>query len=118
MVTKEKKDVGKQFVDLSGNSRYYARMVQFGFITGVCGLLFKYILLVYGFDDLKGWVGTMFGGIADFGGIVGIVGFALFILGLISVALLGKKVHLYLRIGILIAVAIFMRGFISLSSFL
>ena len=118
MKSKENNNEKDYFVDLKGRSKLYAQVVQFGLIIAVIGLLLKYSLLLYGLDTINGFVGSLFGGIADFGGLIGIVGFSLLVFGLLSLALLGNRVHLYLRIGILIATALIIRSFLSNSFFM
>ena len=117
MKSKEKTKEDDFFVNFTGRTKFYAQLVQYGFIIACIGLISKYILLLYKLNDLDGIVGRLFGGIADFGGLVGIIGFCILIFGLISIAFLGNKVHLYLRIGILIALALIIRSLFSYSFF-
>ena len=115
MKSKETKNHDNLFSNLIEKTKFYAHLVQFGFVIASVGILSKYFILIYKLDDIDGIFGKLFGGLADFGGLMGLAGFCVMIFGLISVALLGEKVHLYLRIGILIALALILKSFFSFS---
>ena len=105
------------YQNLTGSSKVYGFVVQFGFGLSLLGLILRYFLLVYKFQNLKDAAGDIFQGIADFFGLVAFLGIGTMIFGLLSLALLGKDIHLYLRIGILIALGMIIGRFFSLGYF-
>lgn len=117
LVEKEIEEDKPLFRNLTGNSKLFGLIVQGGFGLTLIGLVLRYFLLVYKFDRIKGAGGDFFEGVADFFGLVAFFGMGAMIFGLISVALMGKEVHLYLRIGILITLAIIISRFFSLGFF-
>ena len=116
MVEKEKKE--KQLLgNLTGNSKMFGFVAIGGFAVTLLTLLLRSFLLVYKFQNIDGTAGKIFQGIADFFGLAAFLGFGLMILGLLSLAVLGKDVHLYLRIGILIAIGMIIGRFFPLGFF-
>ncbi|MGA1865965.1 MAG: hypothetical protein ACMUFK_00695 [Thermoplasmatota archaeon] len=117
MAKKEKEDERSLYQNLTGSSKVMGHIVQGGLAATVLGLLVRYFLYTYKFQNIKDPAGKIFDGIADFFGLFAFLGFGILILGLLSIALVGKDVHLYLRIGILVGVAIILGRFLTFGFF-
>lgn len=115
MVEKVKKEVSLHN-DLTGNAKAFGYVALVGFILTLFGLIVRHTLIVYKFQDIDK-AGKFFEGVADFFGLAAFLGFGLMVLGLLSLALVGKGVHLYLRIGILIALGMIVGRFLSFGYF-
>jgi hypothetical protein len=117
LVEKESKKEKTLYHNLTGNSRIFGIVAMGGFAITLLTLLLVYFLRVYKFQNLDGNWGKAFDGIADFFGLAAFFGFGVMILGLLSLALVGKDVHLYLRIGLLITIGLIVGRFLSLQFF-
>jgi hypothetical protein len=109
---------GKKFLDnILENSRTFGIAAVGGFGLMLLCLFLRYFLLVYKFQNIKGTGGDIFQGIADFFGLGAFLGFGIMLLGLLSLAVLGKDVNLYLRIGIIVTAGFIISRFLSLGFF-
>jgi hypothetical protein len=116
LVEKEKKEKSLH-QDLVGNSKIFGFVALGGFCLTLFSMLLEQFLLVYKFQNLSGNWGKAFQGVADFFGLAAFLGFGVMILGLLLLALLGKNVHLYLRIGVLITLGLIIGRFLSVGYF-
>lgn len=117
MEKKEKKDGNSLYQNLTGSSKIFGHVVQIGFAITILGLLLRYFLFAYKFQNIDGTAGDIFQGIADFLGLAAFLGSGLVMFGLLSIAIVGKDVHLYLRIGILIGLALIIGRLFSFGFF-
>ncbi|MGA1794072.1 MAG: hypothetical protein ACMUHM_08980 [Thermoplasmatota archaeon] len=103
--------------NLTGSTRTFGLVAISGLAIAVLGIFAKYFFYTVKAQGIKGDAGNVFIGIGDFFGLLEYLGFGVLIIGLLSVALLGKDVHLYLRIGLLLAIALIIGRFVSFGIF-
>jgi len=92
--------------NLTGSSKTFGHVAQAGLLVAVIGLFVKYFFYTVKAQGIKGDAGNVFAGIGDFFGLFEYLGFGVLLIGLLSLALVGKDVHLYFRIGILVSIAL------------
>jgi fatty acid desaturase len=106
---------------LANSERKYLRFVQIGVLLLVIGLIWITFIRGFGPRDSE-YMQTspteLSRQLATIGVIIYYVGFALLLLGLFSLALLTKEMHIYLRIGLLIAFALIFSGGINTTNYL
>jgi len=105
------------YQNLTGSTKTFGQVAIGGLIITVFGLFAKYFFYTVKAQGIKGDAGNVFTGIGDFLGLLEYLGFGVLIIGLLSVALLGKEVHLYLRIGLLLAIALILGRFVTFGIF-
>ncbi|MBN1391121.1 MAG: hypothetical protein JXA22_10820 [Candidatus Thermoplasmatota archaeon] len=105
------------FQNLAGSSKKMGHVAQGGLMVAVIGLLLKFFFYTCKAQGIKGTAGDIFEGIGDFFGLLAFLGFGVLLIGLLSIAIVGKDVHLYLRIGIMVALAFMIRGLLTFGLF-
>ncbi|MGA1873310.1 MAG: hypothetical protein ACMUHY_06520 [Thermoplasmatota archaeon] len=116
----KKEKVGEErtlYQNLTGSSKTFGHVAQAGLVVAVLGLFVKYFFYTVKAQGIKGDAGNVFAGIGDFFGLFEYLGFGVLIIGLLSIALVGKEVHLYLRIGLLLSIALILGRFVTFGIF-
>ena len=120
MVKKVDKDEAGEnslYQNLAGSSKTFGHVAQGGLIVAVFGLFMKYFFYTIKAQGIRADAGNVFTGIGDFFGLLEYLGFGVLIIGLLSIAVVGKDVHLYLRIGLLLAIALILGRFVTFGIF-
>ena len=116
----KKEKVGEErtlYNNLVGTSKTFGMVAIGGLAITVLGVFAKYFFYTVKAQGIKGDAGNVIMGIGDFLGLLEYLGFGVLIIGLLSVALLGKDVHLYMRIGLLLAIALILGRFVTFGIF-
>lgn len=117
-------DMDLMSINLDKKSKKYAEMAQIGIIILIVGIIITLGMRGFGpreradgFSDqgeLKDWAVD----IVFLGAIIFYIGVLLLSLGLLTIALFGNKIHIYMRVGLLIATGLILGPTLGASYYL